>query len=635
MLPAGDRRREWVAVALLVLAVLWQTLPLIAGDYAAQTILGTDSYRSHDWLEVATFDHFARRSLLQEGTFPWWNPLLAGGLPQAAHPSDGSLSPLILPSLLFGEALGMKLNIIAVALLGTLGVFALGRRVLGLGLAASFVAGFAYAWSGWLPARVAVGFYESCLMAAWPAVLALWLAPGEPSARRRRWCLAALLLWALALQLQLAVPVFVVLMAVVWVAEAGIRWSTARTVPTGLLVGGVVVLALAGMLGAVKYLPMLDSLSTANFRAVKEYPNHPDAWYHGWQQVWYGLFHHVPGVPITDRDGNPRIQEYMTLLPGAGTVVLAALGGLAVLRGRSRAAIPWLVVGGVFLWLSFGLHAPVDGFRLLRRLPLFGSMRGPLRYLNYPVLLSICLLAGVGFEVLRTELTTRGGGARAVAVAVGVFGLVNAPAALDVRGLYETSFLYGLPPQATPEVVRSERLTGISTGGSDQRNLRKYVNLVRGVPTVFTPEDVPIKVSASAVGRLDEHGGLIPELDYYGEAWAADPALPGRPLAADQGVVAVLRYRSSAVDVAHDLRVPTAVVVNQNASPGWDCDRPIRTTAAETLGLLAFEAPAGPATTTCTWSPPTLRAGLAVSALGWIGVIALWPWRRRRGRRGG
>ena len=45
-------------MALLVLAVLWQTLPLVWGEDAWYSIVGTDSYRSHDWLEVAKFDFF-------------------------------------------------------------------------------------------------------------------------------------------------------------------------------------------------------------------------------------------------------------------------------------------------------------------------------------------------------------------------------------------------------------------------------------------------------------------------------------------------------------------------------------------------------------------------------------------------
>ena len=140
---------------------------------------------------------------------------------------------------------------------------------------------------------------------------------------------------------------------------------------------------------------------------MKAYPDHPDAWYRSWEHVWYALFHHVPNVPITDHDGNPRIQEYMTLLPGAATVVLALGGALEVFRGRARTAVPWLGVGAVFFWLSFGLHAPVDGFEFLRRLPLFASMRGPLRYLNFPVLLTLCLLAGVGFQAAWAALQVK------------------------------------------------------------------------------------------------------------------------------------------------------------------------------------------------------------------------------------
>jgi hypothetical protein len=635
-----DARREWIALGLLVLAVLWQTLPLVAGDFAYWTILGTDSYRSHDWLEVAKFDHFARRSLLEEHVVPWWNPLLAGGLPQAAHPSDGSLSPLIIPSLLFGEAFGMKINIVLVALLGTLGVWFLGRRTLDLGIPAAFVAGLAYAWSGWLPARVAVGFYESCLMTAWPAILALWLAPGETTARRKRWCFAALVLWACALQLQLAVPVFVLLMAILWGSQAVVsRWTGPvgeRRVPWTLLIGGLLILALAGTLGGIKYLPMLDQLAGSNFRTVKVYPIHPDAWYLDWHHFWYGLFHRVPNVPIVDRDGNPRIQEYMTLLPGTATVLLSVLGTFFVLRGEARGARAWLVVGGVFFWLSFGPHAPVDGFAALRKLPLFGSMRGPLRYLNYPVLLTICLLAGVGFEALHRWTRSLPRARFATGAALAAVVALNLPSALSARTLYSSSFRYAIADLPTPAVIQSERLRGISTGGTDhhQRNLRKYVNVRRGVPTVYLPEDVPIKVSAAAVGWIDAAGKLKPELDYYGEVWAADPRAPGRPQPEAEGSARLVAYRSSEVEIAHDLRAPRVVVVNQNARPGWSCgDRPLSPGTAQTLGLLAFEAPAGSGRTICRWRPRTLRSAVAVSGLGAVGLLVLWPW-GVRGRRG-
>ena len=71
---------------------------------------------------------------------------------------------------------------------------------------------------------------------------------------------------------------------------------------------------------------MLEILSSAKFRKLAEYPLHPDAWYVGFQQLWYGLWHHVPALPLLDRDGNPRVQEYITLMPGLSALLLAGVG---------------------------------------------------------------------------------------------------------------------------------------------------------------------------------------------------------------------------------------------------------------------------------------------------------------------
>ena len=216
MMQLPTARREQLAVGLLLVALSWQLAPLFAQPFATQAVIGSDNYRSHDWLEVTKLDYYARKSLLEWKQLPLWNPLLAGGMPQFSHPSDGTMGPLIAAPLLFGHVLGMKVNIALVALIGTLGLFFLLRRCLSLSIAAAAAAALGYAWSGWLPARVAVGFYESCLVVAWPALLYLWLCPGEALARRRRWTLGALLLWAMAVQLQLALPVLVMLMALLY-----------------------------------------------------------------------------------------------------------------------------------------------------------------------------------------------------------------------------------------------------------------------------------------------------------------------------------------------------------------------------------------------------------------------------------
>lgn len=618
----NERLRTWGGPLLLVALVLFQVGPLLSPGYFGGAILGTDSYRSHDWLEVAKLDHYARQSFLDWKQFPLWNPLMAGGLPQFSHPSDGSTSPLILSSLALGEVRGMKLNIVLVALLGALGVFSLLRHSLKLSSSAAFLGAACYAGAGWLPSRVAVGFYESCLMAAWPAVLALWLAPGPMPARRKRWVAAALLLWTLAIQLQLAVPVLVLLMTVLAATILLQGRIVGATLDRPLLLGAGVVLGLAGLLGAVKFVPMLDLLGAGQFRRLDFYPTHPDAWYRSWDHLVYALFHRVPSLPFFDADGGPRVQEYMTLAPGLGTLLLAALGALSI-RSSQHRGLPWLVMTAFFLWLCFGPNAPVDGFRPLHSLPLFSSMRGPLRYLNYPVVLGLSVLAGVGFDVLRSRLP-EGRPPWLVPAAVVVILALSLPTSLDVRQLYRSSFLYGIQDLPKEAGIESEGLRGRSSNTTPHVNLRKYVNTRRGLSTIYVPEDLPLDVRALPATWIGAQGEQTPEPDYRGEI-RVEPQ--------EAGVATITSRQGQELVVAHSLTSPARIVLNSNAWAGWHC--PGRQ-LVQADGLLAFGAPAGEGgVTRCRWRPKRLGTGACISLLGLIGLLGLWPWRSEAiGRRG-
>jgi len=600
--------------------------PLFHPDYVG-AIVGTDSYRSHDWLEVAKFDFAARRSLLEWGQIPWWNTLLAGGTPQLTHPSDGTVSPLILSSLLFGEVVGLKVNVALALLAGTLGVFFLMRRTLLVSAAGAFAAGLVYAWSGWLPARVAVGFYEVTLLIAAPAVLALWTLPGDPTARRRHWACAAVLMFTLAIQLQLAVPILVLLMALVVLLRAGQQLANREALDRSWAWSGLALLAVGALLGGLKFVPMLEMLRAAKFRQLAEYPLHPDAWYVGFSQFWYGLWHHVPALPLLDRDGHPRIQEYITLMPGLGGLLLAAIGLPLALHRRSP-ALPFALTALVFLWFCFGPHAPIDGFVVLFQLPLFGSMRGPLRYVNWPVLLGIAMLAGVGFDALATRLRDP----RAPLILLGLLVLSTLPTTLDARSLLRSSFLYPLDDLEAPDPIVSEGLKGISAGGAHRLNLRKYLNVRRGVPTIYDPEDLPMKVGAIPQVRLVPDGGSEPDRAYIGEVWVGGRG-GTHPLAPPQRAWLVA-YRGAEVDVAWEgLLGDSTVMVNQNGTKGWDCgEHAVSEAARRKWGLLGLDVPAGTGSATCRWRPPQLAAGLGASLLGLLGLGLLWPW-RRLGRR--
>ncbi len=635
MMQLPTARREQLAVGLLLVALSWQLAPLFAQPFATQAVIGSDNYRSHDWLEVTKLDYYARKSLLEWKQLPLWNPLLAGGMPQFSHPSDGTMGPLIAAPLLFGHVLGMKVNIALVALIGTLGLFFLLRRCLSLSIAAAAAAALGYAWSGWLPARVAVGFYESCLVVAWPALLYLWLCPGEALARRRRWTLGALLLWAMAVQLQLALPVLVMLMALLWGTMALQAKLNTEPIDKGAAIGALAMLTIAALLGAVKLLPMLHLLEATDFRQTATYPRHPDAWYFSLKQLWYALFHHVPELRVVDSDGNPRVQEYMTLMPGVGVLLLFAAGLPAALR-RTHRAWPWLLLGAAFTWLSFGPYAPIDVFSVLRQFPLFSSMRGPLRYFNFPMLLVLCVIAGVGFDWLIANIREQLGPerarlAQATAPLLLVFAVLSClPAAQQVRALYRSSFIYAAEELQQQASLEAEGLRP-EFSGEDLLNLRVYSNVLRDVPTIYSPEDIPIKIGAQPARWLGARGDFEEEASYHGEAWVRGESVAGAVQPQATGSAQIVAYRGQVIEVSHQLDAAGVIIVNQNHWPGWSCgERPLHGESMAELGVLAFRAPAGTGSTICRWSPPRLYGGVFLSGLGLLALLTLWPWRRRQ-----
>ena len=100
-----------------------------------------DAWRDNDWLNTRAFDAMAADAILTHGQLPLRNPLVGGGYPTIAHPSDGSWAPTLLPVLAFGVETGTKVNLILLLFLGGLGMFLLARDVGGLDPPAALFAG--------------------------------------------------------------------------------------------------------------------------------------------------------------------------------------------------------------------------------------------------------------------------------------------------------------------------------------------------------------------------------------------------------------------------------------------------------------------------------------------------------------
>ena len=597
--------------ALVAVAV---TAPLLADPLA---LVGPDTFRSHDWLESAKLDAFTRDAMLRWHTLPHWNPWLQGGLPQLTHPSDGSLSPFVLPSLLLGPAVGMKLSAVLALVLGAVGVGLLGRDRCGLRPTFAAFAGSAFAVAGWVPSRMMIGYYESCLYAYFPMVA--WLLLTADRRHPGRAVLATLGVAVAALQLHLGLLVLLLFLTVL-VAMEVIQGSLPRRA-LALLAG---VGAGGGALAAAKLWPMLAYLRGLGFRAVAEYPV-------AWGDQWYGSLTTYLGCALR---GVPLLASYradgLTVQADFGYIGLGLplLLLLAVAIARLHRLSPGLratfVLGLLCSWLCFGPNAFVDGFHALWQLPGFHSMRGSVRYLSFGLAWAGCLLAAGGLQIVF-------GPARRVRLQY--LGLVVALATLawpawESGRRYAAAFTARVDPGEAPgEVFVQDEIDGgegqgYARGGSpdrDEGNLLVYRNLRRGVGTIYAPADLP--ADPRPAGRriyVVAEGGYVDNPAYRGEVWCAEHSC-----AATVDEVWAGGFRLSAAPLTAD-----TLVLNQAYHPGWSAE-PGSVVDHDGLVGVALDG-SGPVTVGLRFETPGFRPGVAISACALAALLAAaWLVRRR------
>jgi hypothetical protein len=585
----------WVIPVLAALAV---SLPYLLGPH---TVLHADSYRAYDWLEAAKFRWYIRDTLLSGGGLPNWNPYLEGGLPALAHPTDGSLSPFFLLHLVFGVLFGLKVDAVLLLMAGAAGTALLARSWLRLPAEAACVAGLGYAVAGWSPSRVAVGFYESLWFGITPLLLFLLL-----EATRRGWrdgmsrLLGATFLLACAgTQMQLCLA-FAALQMALWAALARCD------VRPGMLLQRVgFLLAGTAGLGAIKFLPMLELVSSRGWR-TESAPHGVGLW-DGVVGSLLGLVRTAAPTGTYDPHGIPWANEYE--YGGLGLIVLA-LGLLGMVRTRRGRALGALVLITASLGWQPGHGQQLNLFVLLRHLPIFDAMRDTARYVEFFLVLWICLAAGLGWQEIM-------GRTRRQQLRIGILVLALLPGAWTSMELHRTTFRHAVDPRPEPaETFYSIRLLTVPSSGNAERRLLTWYAQQAGVAVHYRPEDMPEVPEAALEARwhVPVEGPWRRSAKWRGEAWIAD----------GQGSVLSVRPGPDSFDLDVQLELPSLIALNQNFHRDWRAVSPEGALVTSHQGLLAVrlpEAHLGPVR--LVFRSRSMRLGGLISLLFLGGLIFL------------
>lgn len=563
-------RRRWMRCALfssLLLALLY-AFPLFArlGFWAAD---------ESDWPEIASH-HAAARLTLAAGQFPWWNPYLCGGAPHFANPQTYFLSPTFLFSLLFGEVVGPKLAIPVVLAAGLFGMMFL-ARTLGLDGFPGLLASSVFLFSGFTTTHLANGQFLWLTLAWVPWVLVGFLR----SLRGSLWwtVVTAGFLVLIFLEGRVYLVAYATVFLILLALLRSLQQRAVRPLVFLLVVGAFTVLG-----SAWKLAPTLAFLADAE----TSLPN-------------------TDGVPLRGlaaaflrRDVRPRITDRIGAVEIPRHEYAAYIGALPLLLSvmslhprTFRRAIPYFVIGGVFLLFS---TQPRE-VSVLEHLPLVRELRNPSRMLSM-VVLSVAVLSGLGLAALKDVLARN----VPVRLARAVVALVATLALASLLRVGWTHFpqVFTVPPHPH----------AFSEAGFFQTN-QPETEAANGYPAVAAGKGA--KDFCPAVLRAWRPAPLVrarEDQGYRGEVYALHGAQ-----------VALRRWTPNALTVNVDAPAPDTVFVNQQFDRGWSA-APLTIRNADTL--LAVDVPGGQTIVHFRYRPPYLVLGstltlLTITGLGLLG----------------
>lgn len=137
----------------------WMPWALCAGavSLAWPIMTNPDGLGFADWDFVLDKYEAARRTILEWGQFPWWNPWCRGGFPLAAEPQIG-VESLAMPLVLgLGTTIGLRLAAVLYVMIATAGAYRLGRFWFHEPYGAAVVA-LVYALNGGVLVHMAQGY---------------------------------------------------------------------------------------------------------------------------------------------------------------------------------------------------------------------------------------------------------------------------------------------------------------------------------------------------------------------------------------------------------------------------------------------------------------------------------------------
>ncbi len=351
-----------------------------------------------DWDQHLFYHAVPRVTLLEYGQIPLWNPYYVGGTVLLANPQSRVLAPSFGLILLFGEVVGIKLEIWLHLVIGLAGVYVL-ARFYRLSRAAALLSAFVFMLNSMYALNLTVGMTWFLSVAYLPWAFLFY----QKALANWRYGLLSSLFLVLIFFGGGAYPLSITLLF--FVVYGAFLVLLREQNPGQMLRLLAIIFVFTLCLGAVKFFPAIEflrqhprrlydysgfslsSLATSllgreqSLDAVVQLPL---------EQA--GFLYGMTGA--MDENG-----MYIGLLP-----FVLFLIGLA--RLRDKRGLLLFACSLVFLWISLGNRPRLELWSWLHLLPVYDSMRIAQRF-RIVFMLCLALLAGFGFQWVIDSLKRR------------------------------------------------------------------------------------------------------------------------------------------------------------------------------------------------------------------------------------
>jgi len=559
--------------AIAILARSAARTPLRLGGFAALALVTTwpllstagslNGYR--DSHPLVQYEESARRSIVEFGQLPMWDPYYCGGMDGLGTPQSRYVSPTFLLTLLFGDLRAEPIVAFLMIFLGLEGAYRYARSYKASALGAAFAAPL-FALSGLFAVAPALGWYNFFGFELLP-----WAAFGLRRAMAgRRWGIviaAGALAWMVGFGGTYPAP-----LAGLFCAFEAIAGLIERRRDRSALLVALRMAALTGALAlglaAIRLWPVAQTLQMAQ-RIIGGTPGL------GPTSIVRAL---LGRIHPDDRGDFPVAGTFLV----GGFAAVAVAAGIVVPRARQL-----VVVGALTLWLAAGYAANVSLFAAMKELPFYSTLRYPERFLTL-FALAASAVAALGVTRLQVFARTRTLGAYGLTLGVG-FLLANLGPL--VGNHYAAA--RGRPMTAPPPSLAQEFHQARGTRWA----LAYYGPMGRGCLSCY--DAYPVPQSPLLRGDLEA------------EEYFADPT---------NGTVRRVSWSPNRIELDVDAARPGRLLVNSNWHPGW------RSNVGDVVndkGLLAIDLPAGKQAVTLRFAPRSTLGGALVSVAALLALIAL------------